>query len=83
MSKKTKKKNSTSSPNIGSLMTAIKKKWNTMSGEFILKACKSFGWRVDAIIEKKMAALLSKFTILCLSSYFVVYFLKIKINLVL
>ena len=30
-----------------------------------------------------MAAILSKFTVFCLSSYFVVYFFKIKINLVL
>ena len=43
-----------------------------MSENFILKACKSFRRCVDTIIEK-MAAILSKFTVLCLS-YFVVYF---------
>ena len=60
-----------------SLKTAIEEEWNKMSGEFILKVWKSFRWRVDTIIEKKMVAILSKFTILCLSSdlvYFV-YFL--------
>ena len=36
------KKNATSHPNIGSLKTAIKEKWNKMSEEFILKAYKSF-----------------------------------------
>ena len=47
-----------------------------MFEEFILKACKSFRKYVDTIIEKKkkMTAILSKFTVLCLSSYFVVYF---------
>ena len=44
-----------------------------MSKEFILKACKSFRKRVDTIVEK-MAAILSKFTVLCLSSYFLVWF---------
>ena len=39
-----------------------------MPEEFILKPCKSFRWRFDAIIEKKMMAILSKFTDLCLSS---------------
>ena len=38
-----------------------------MSEEFILKACKSFRSCVATIIEK-MAAILSKFTALCLSS---------------
>ena len=39
-------------PNIGSLKTAIEEERNKMSEEFILKACKSFRWRVDTIIEK-------------------------------
>ena len=41
-----------------------------MSKEFILLAYKSFRRRVDTMIEKKMEAILSKFIILCLSSYF-------------
>ena len=49
-----------------------------MSEEFIFKACKSFQRHVDSKIEKKMVAILSKFTVLCLSSYFVVNFLKLK-----
>ena len=52
-----------------------------MFEEIILKACKSFRRCVDATIEK-IVAILSKFTILCLSPYLVVYFL-IKINFVL
>ena len=36
------KKKPTSHPNFGSLMTAIKKEWNEMSEESILKACESF-----------------------------------------
>ena len=46
-----------------------------MSEEFILKACKSFQKRVDNITEKKkkMETILSKFIVLCLSSYFVIY----------
>ena len=67
----------TSHPNIGSFTTAVEEEWNKMSEEFILKACKSFWRRVDTIIEKKMAAILSKFTVLCLSFYFVVYLLKL------
>ena len=54
-----------------------------MSEESILKAYKLFQRCVDTIIEKIMATIMSKFTVLCLSSYFVVYFCKIKINLVL
>ena len=68
--------------NIGSLKTAIEKEWNKMSEESILKACKSFRRHVDTIIEKKMADILSKFTVLC-RSYFVAYFFELKINLVL
>ena len=52
-----------------------------MFEEFILKACKSFRRHVDTIIEKKMAAILSKFTVVCLSSYFVVYLLQFKLIL--
>ena len=51
-----------------------------MFEEFILKAWKSFGRRVDTINEK-MIAVLSKFTALCLSSYFVDQFLKLRFNL--
>ena len=69
------KTNATSHPNIGSLKTAIKKEWDKMSEEFILKACKSFRRHVDTIIEK-IAAILSKFTVLCIFSYFVVYFFR-------
>ena len=71
------KTNATSHPNIGS---AIEEEWNKMLEEFILKACKLFQERVDIIIAKT-TAILSKFTVLCLSS-FVVNFLKIKINLI-
>ena len=49
-----------------------------MSEELDLKACKSFQRFVDTIIGEKMAAILSKFTVLCLSSYFVA-FLKFKL----
>ena len=61
--------------------TLIKEEWNKMSEKFILKTCKSFRRHVDTII-KKMATILSKFTVLCLFSYFVVYFFLIKMNLV-
>ena len=62
-------------------MTAIEEEWNKMSEEFILKGCKSFPRHVNTIIEKKkkMAVILNKFTVLCLSSYFAVYFLKLKL----
>ena len=70
--------NATSHPNIGSLKTAIEEEWNEMSEEFILKACNLFWRHVDIIIEKKMVTILGKFTVLCLSSYFVVYFFKSK-----
>ena len=71
------KTNATSHPNICSLKTTIEDEWNKMSEEFILKACKPFRRRIDTIIEK-MVAMLSKFTVLCLSSYFMAYFLKLK-----
>ena len=66
------KTNATFLRNIGSLKTTIVEEWNKMSEEFILKGFKSFQMRVDTIIEKKMVAILSKFT------YFVVYFFKLK-----
>ena len=47
------KTNATSHPNIGSLKTSIEKEWNKIPGEFTLKACKSFRWRIDIIILKK------------------------------
>ena len=72
--------NAASHPNIGSLKAAIEEEWNKMFEEFILKAGKSFRRRVDTII-KKMLAILSKFTVLCLSRYFVVYLLKSKLIL--
>ena len=69
------KTNPTSHRNIGSLKIALEVEWNKMFEEFILKACKSFRSHVDTIIEKKkVVAILSKFIVLCLSSYFVVYF---------
>ena len=71
------KTNATSHPNIGLLKTAIEEKWNKMPEEFILKACKSFR-RYVATINEKMASVLSKFTVLYLSSYFDVYFFKSK-----
>ena len=40
-----------------------------------------FPRRVDTIIGKKMVAILNKFTFLCPSSYFVVYFFKSKLIL--
>ena len=46
-----------------------------MSEAFILKVSKSFRMHVDKIIEIKMVAIVSKFTGLSLSSYFVLYFL--------
>ena len=57
------KTNVTSHPNIGLLKTAIEEEWNEMPEESILKACKSFWRGVDTIIEKKVAAILSKFTV--------------------
>ena len=54
---------------------ATEEKWNKMSKEFISKACKSFQRCIDIKI-KKMSAILSKFTILYLSYYFVIYFLE-------
>ena len=60
--------------NIGLLKTAIEEEWNKMSEEFILKSGKLFRRRVDTIIEKKMATILSK-------SYLAVYFLKWKLIL--
>ena len=71
------KTSATSYPNIGSLKIAIEKEWNKISEEFILKTWKSCLYNK----WKKMVAILSKFTVLCLSSYFVVFL--IKINLVL
>ena len=68
--------NATSLLNIGSLET--EEEWNKMSEEFILKACKSSRRRVNTIIEK-MAIILSKFTVLYLSYYFIVYILKLKL----
>ena len=74
------KTNPTSHPNIGSLKISIEEELNKTSEEFILKEYISFQRRVDTIIEKekKMVAILSKFIVLCLSSYFVVYFFKLK-----
>ena len=68
------KTNVTSHLNIGSLKSAIEK-WNKMSEEFVLKVCKSFQRHVDTIIEK-IVAILSEFTVLWPSSYFVLYFLN-------
>ena len=70
-----KKTNASSHPNIGSLKTAIEEEWNKMFEEFILKACKSFPRRIDAII-KKMMAILSKFTIFRLFSFFFLFISK-------
>ena len=66
--------NATSHPNTDSFKTAIGNDGNKTSEEFILKACKSFRKHDDT--SEKMVAILSKFTLLCLSSYFVVYFLS-------
>ena len=64
------KTNATFHWNIGLLITVIEEEWNKRSEEFTLKVCKSF-WRcLDRIIEKTMTAILSKFTVLCRSSYF-------------
>ena len=51
-----------------------------MFEEFILKACKSFRRDADTIVEK-MVVILSRFTALCLSPYFVIYFLELKLIL--
>ena len=47
------KTNATFHPNIDLLKNAIEEEWNKMSGEFILKAWKSFWRHVDTILEKK------------------------------
>ena len=39
-------------PNISSLKTTIEEKCNKMSKEYILKVCKLFQWRFDAIIGR-------------------------------
>ena len=72
------KTNATSNPNIDSLKTVIEEEWNKISEEFILEACESFQRFVDTIIEK-MVAILCKFTVFCLSSYFIVYLVKLKL----
>ena len=71
----------TSHPNIGSLKTTIGEEWNKMSEKFILKTSKSFHRHVERIIFKKIAAILRKFTVLCLLSYFIVYFFNLKLIL--
>ena len=68
------KTNATSNPNIGLLKIAIEEEWNKMSEEFILKVCWYNNW--------KRTTILSKFTVLYLFSYFVIFF-RIKIDLVL
>ena len=69
--------------NIGSFQTAIEEEWNKMSEESILKAYKSFRWRVDTIIEKKKW--LPYWIIYCFLSIFFFFclFFKIKTNIVL
>ena len=68
------KTNTTSHPNFSLLKIAIEEGWNKMSEELILKACWYNNW-------KKTVVILSKFTILCLSSYLVVYFLYLELIL--
>ena len=73
--------NANSHPNISSFKTAIEEEWNKMSEELhMLKACKSFRRHVDSISEKT-GAILSKFIVLCLSAYFVDYFLTLELIL--
>ena len=67
------KTNVTSHPKFSSLKTAIEEEWNKMSEKFILKACKSF-WRCADTMIEKIVAIFSKFTVLCLFSYFVGFF---------
>ena len=67
------KANRTSHPNIGSVKIAIEEEWNKIPEEFILKACKSFRRRIDTKIEKKMTAILNKFTVLL--SLFILLFI--------
>ena len=67
------KTNATSHPNIDSLKAAIEDEGNKMSEKFILKACKLFRKRVNTI-TKKWRPYLGKFTVFCLSSYFVAVF---------
>ena len=58
----------------------MEEEWFKMSEEFILKACKSFLRRVGRMIEK-MATILTKFTVLGLSSYSIVFFNEIGLIL--
>ena len=58
--------------NIASLKTAIEKEWNKMSEEFIWRHENRFEGILIKYLEK-MVAILSKFTVLSPSSYFVVY----------
>ena len=74
------KTNATSHPNISFLKATIEEEWNKIFEEFILKAYKSFRRHVSTIVEK-MVAILSKFSVLCRSCYFVVYFFKLKLIL--
>ena len=53
------KTNATSHPNIGLLKTTVEEEWNKMFKDFILNASKSFGSRIDTIIEKNMVVILS------------------------
>ena len=67
------KTNATSHPNTGSLKSAIEEGGNRTSEESIYEACKSLQMRFDTIIEKKMVAILSKFTVLCLSYFLFIF----------
>ena len=60
------KKPATSHSNIRSSNATIEDEWNKM--EFILKVRKSFR-RCDDTITEKIAAILSKFIVLCLSHF--------------
>ena len=70
------KVNATSLLNNGSLKTTIEKEWNIISTEFILKSSKSL-WRCVVTINEKEKV----FTVLCLASCFIVYFLRLKLIL--
>ena len=70
------KTNATCHPNIGLHKIFTEEEWNKISEEFILKACKSFRRLYDTIIEKKNGDHIEQIYCLCLSPYFVVYFLN-------
>ena len=76
------KTNATSHPNIGSLKTAMEEEWKKYLKNLTWKRANRFeGMVIQYDWKKKLTPILSKLTVLYLSSYFIVYFLKLKLIL--